>query len=131
MRQRIQGAWRLPLWDRRCFLHPFILRCTDPSNSGFYSSTAPSFMVLAYQLLGSLRISQSPFIYFAFVGVFYLVCRLSIFSSRFQSWRSLALHSHVGQATKFIYALVAAIRFRPVVCLDYFGLCRRLLGSPY
>jgi len=43
------------------------------SQFSFCSSTAPSAMVLAYQHLGSLGISHSPFIYFAFVSA-YISC---------------------------------------------------------
>jgi hypothetical protein len=59
-----------------------------------------------------------PFFFFAFVVEFYLVCRFSIFSSRFQPWRSLPLHSHVGQATKFIYAAVSPFHIFSAVGLS-------------
>ena len=116
--------------EMEVFFSPIHLRCTDPSNSGFCLSVSYSAVAHLCQCLIALQISHSPFIYFAFVVGFYILSRFRLSFSRFLSWRSLPLHSHVGQATKFIYALVAAILFRPVVCLGYFGLYRRLLGSP-
>jgi hypothetical protein len=99
--QRFLGLGRLPLWRGRFSLRPFILRCTDPSRCGFCSSIALSAMVLPYQLLGSLRISHSPYFFFAFVVEFHGVsiqyflqqCPLMAFTTApFTCWPSHQVH---------------------------------------
>jgi hypothetical protein len=65
MRQRIQGAGRLPLLRRRFFCtHSFCAASTQ--QYWFCLSTALSAMVLPYQRLESLQISHSPLLILRF-----------------------------------------------------------------
>ena len=95
MRQRIQGAGRLPLLKRRFFLHPFILRCTDPAiqvlliySSLGYGTSVPTPRITAD--------SQSPFFDISLCVEFLTHVLIQSFPSRFQSRHSLPLHSHGG-----------------------------------